>query len=97
MSVPDTEVAALCCRLGNGINWKSQVFPAMQNYDADNPVSGITNILKRQYQVRRPHVLLKATSHPRQALFVAFLIRRRTRESAASLQRRADRAGASAC
>ena len=41
------------CRLGNGINWKSQVFPAMQNYDADNPVPSITNVLKRQYQVRQ--------------------------------------------
>ena len=41
----------LCRRLGNGINWKSQVYPALRNYDADSPVSGITNILKRHYQV----------------------------------------------
>ena len=45
-------------RLGNGINWKSQVYPALKNYDAENPVSGITNILKRHYQVNPPPACL---------------------------------------
>jgi len=44
----------VCHRLGNGINWKSQVYPALKNYDADNPVSGVTNVLKRHYQVNSP-------------------------------------------
>ena len=83
------------CRLGNGINWKSQVFPAMRNYDADNPVSGITNILKRQYQVRaRRHVyiLTDLTSRRRQAVIATSLTRRRTQSRAALLQRKYENA-----
>ena len=43
------------CRLGNGINWKSQIFPKMRNFTASNSMTGVGNALKRHYQVGCPH------------------------------------------
>ncbi|KAL6767970.1 CGL156 [Auxenochlorella protothecoides x Auxenochlorella symbiontica] len=37
--------------LGNGINWKGQVFPAMRNFTQDHRLTGVGNALKRHYQV----------------------------------------------
>ena len=36
--------------MGNGINWKGQVFPRMRNYTAHNRMTGAGNALKRLYQ-----------------------------------------------
>ncbi len=36
--------------MGNGINWKGQVFPRMRNYTASNRMTGVGNALKRLYQ-----------------------------------------------
>ncbi|KAK9822214.1 hypothetical protein WJX81_006927 [Elliptochloris bilobata] len=36
--------------VGNGINWKGQVFPRMRNYTATNRMTGVGNALKRLYQ-----------------------------------------------
>jgi ARID/BRIGHT DNA binding domain len=41
-------------RLGNGINWKSQVFTQMRNWTKVNNMTGVGNALKRHYQVRCP-------------------------------------------
>lgn len=38
------------CRLGNGINWKSQVFTQMRNWTPVNNMTGVGNALKRHYQ-----------------------------------------------
>lgn len=38
-----------CCRLGNGINWKGQVFPAMRNFTSSHRMTGVGNALKRHY------------------------------------------------
>ncbi|KAK9800299.1 hypothetical protein WJX73_007633 [Symbiochloris irregularis] len=35
--------------VGNGINWKGQVFPAMRNYTSSNRMTGVGNALKRHY------------------------------------------------
>jgi hypothetical protein len=40
-------------RLGNGINWKSQVFTQMRNWTKVNNMTGVGNALKRHYQVCR--------------------------------------------
>lgn len=37
-------------RLGNGINWKGQVFPRMRNFTDNNRMTGVGNALKRLYQ-----------------------------------------------
>lgn len=37
------------CRVGNGINWKGQVFPKMNNFTAHNRMTGVGNALKRHY------------------------------------------------
>ncbi|PSC70291.1 AT-rich interactive domain-containing 4-like [Micractinium conductrix] len=37
--------------VGNGINWKGQVFPRMRNYTANHKMTGVGNALKRHYQV----------------------------------------------
>ena len=42
MGVPGNSV-------GNGINWKGQVFPAMQNFTSSNRMTGVGNALKRHY------------------------------------------------
>eukprot|EP00887_Chlorella_sp_A99_P000408 scaffold13.g408.t1 len=48
-----------CCRevcrrggykVGNGINWKGQVFPRMRNFTAQHRMTGVGNALKRHYQ-----------------------------------------------
>ena len=44
-------------RLGNGINWKSQIFSKMRNYTASNTMTGVGNALKRHYQVNTRNVL----------------------------------------
>lgn len=36
--------------MGNGINWKGQVFPRMRNFTASNRMTGVGNALKRLYQ-----------------------------------------------
>ena len=36
-------------RMGNGINWKGQVFPAMRNFTSSNRMTGVGNALKRHY------------------------------------------------
>jgi len=36
--------------VGNGINWKGQVFPAMKNFTDGNKMTGVGNTLKRHYQ-----------------------------------------------
>ena len=51
-----TESASSWClgllrRLGNGINWKSQVFTQMRNWTKVNNMTGVGNALKRHYQV----------------------------------------------
>jgi hypothetical protein len=38
-------------RLGNGINWKGQIFPHLRNYTEVNKMTGVGNALKRHYQV----------------------------------------------
>lgn len=38
-------------RVGNGINWKGQVFPKMDNYTAHNRMTGVGNALKRHYMM----------------------------------------------
>ena len=35
--------------MGNGINWKGQVFPRMANFTAHNRMTGVGNALKRHY------------------------------------------------
>lgn len=35
--------------MGNGINWKGQVFPKMNNFTAHNRMTGVGNALKRHY------------------------------------------------
>ena len=42
-------------RLGNGINWKSQVFTQMRNWTKVNNMTGVGNALKRHYQVCCQH------------------------------------------
>ena len=37
-------------RVGNGINWKGQVFPKMRNWTANHRMTGVGNALKRHYQ-----------------------------------------------
>eukprot|EP00210_Caulerpa_lentillifera_P002749 g2628.t1 len=37
-------------RVGNGINWKGQVFPKMRNWTANHKMTGVGNALKRHYQ-----------------------------------------------
>ncbi|KAG2446125.1 hypothetical protein HXX76_000723 [Chlamydomonas incerta] len=37
-------------RVGNGINWKGQVFPRMRNWTESNKQTGVGNALKRHYQ-----------------------------------------------
>ena len=37
--------------MGNGINWKGQVFPRMRNYTAQHKMTGVGNALKRHYQM----------------------------------------------
>ncbi|KAL9267179.1 AT-rich interactive domain-containing protein [Drosera capensis] len=36
--------------VGNGINWKGQVFSKMRNYTATNRMTGVGNTLKRHYE-----------------------------------------------
>ncbi|XP_072992047.1 AT-rich interactive domain-containing protein 4-like isoform X1 [Typha latifolia] len=36
--------------VGNGINWKGQVFPKMRNHTASNRMTGVGNTLKRHYE-----------------------------------------------
>ncbi|KAJ3673176.1 hypothetical protein LUZ60_006550 [Juncus effusus] len=36
--------------VGNGINWKGQVFSKMRNHTASNKMTGVGNTLKRHYQ-----------------------------------------------
>jgi hypothetical protein len=38
-------------RVGNGINWKGQVFPRMRNFTAGHKMTGVGNALKRHYQL----------------------------------------------
>lgn len=38
-------------RVGNGINWKGQVFPRMRNFTSNHKMTGVGNALKRHYQV----------------------------------------------
>ena len=38
-------------KVGNGINWKGQVFPRMRNFTAHHKMTGVGNALKRHYQV----------------------------------------------
>lgn len=35
--------------MGNGINWKGQIFPAMRNFTSSNRMTGVGNALKRHY------------------------------------------------
>lgn len=35
--------------MGNGINWKGQVFPHMRNFTASHKMTGVGNALKRHY------------------------------------------------
>jgi hypothetical protein len=44
-----TDSMHVWCRMGNGINWKGQVFPALGNYTAHNRMTGVGNALKRHY------------------------------------------------
>ena len=37
------------CRVGNGINWKGQIFPQLNNFTAHNRMTGVGNALKRHY------------------------------------------------
>ncbi|GMH36559.1 hypothetical protein BSKO_04427 [Bryopsis sp. KO-2023] len=37
-------------RVGNGINWKGQVFPRMRNWTMNHRMTGVGNALKRHYQ-----------------------------------------------
>ena len=37
--------------MGNGINWKGQVFPRMRNFTASHKMTGVGNALKRHYQL----------------------------------------------
>lgn len=37
------------CRVGNGINWKGQIFPKLNNFTAHNRMTGVGNALKRHY------------------------------------------------
>ena len=37
------------CSMGNGINWKGQVFPHMRNFTASHKMTGVGNALKRHY------------------------------------------------
>ncbi len=39
----------LICRVGNGINWKGQIFPQLNNFTAHNRMTGVGNALKRHY------------------------------------------------
>ena len=36
--------------MGNGINWKGQIFPKMQNFTPTHKMTGIGNALKTKYQ-----------------------------------------------
>jgi hypothetical protein len=38
-------------KVGNGINWKGQVFPRMRNFTPNHRMTGVGNALKRHYQV----------------------------------------------
>ena len=35
--------------MGNGINWKGQIFPKLNNFTAHNRMTGVGNALKRHY------------------------------------------------
>ena len=39
-----------CCRIGNGINWKGQIFPKMRNFTNSHKITGIGSTLKTKYQ-----------------------------------------------
>jgi len=47
---PQERVPPPARRLGNGINWKGQVFPRMRNFTDNNRMTGVGNALKRLYQ-----------------------------------------------
>ncbi|KAK9844911.1 hypothetical protein WJX74_008601 [Apatococcus lobatus] len=38
-------------KVGNGINWKGQVFPKMRNFSNSHRMTGVGNALKRHYQL----------------------------------------------
>lgn len=46
-----THTLCLCVllRVGNGINWKGQVFGRMRNWTANNRQTGVGNSLKKHY------------------------------------------------
>ena len=46
---PSTTAGGCICRVGNGINWKGQIFPKLNNYTAHNRMTGVGNALKRHY------------------------------------------------
>lgn len=38
-------------KVGNGINWKGQVFPTMRNHTSTHKMTGVGNALKRHYEL----------------------------------------------
>ncbi|CAL8464121.1 g3656 [Coccomyxa elongata] len=48
-------------KVGNGINWKGQVFPKMNNFTAHNRMTGVGNALKRHYTM---YLLEYEQAHP---------------------------------
>lgn len=50
-------------RVGNGINWKGQVFPKMRNWTANHKMTGVGNALKRHYQTYLLEYELVRLSH----------------------------------
>lgn len=54
-------------RMGNGINWKGQIFPKMRNYTPSHKMTGIGNALKTKYQqllLEYEHVRILLSSGP---------------------------------
>lgn len=48
-------------KVGNGINWKGQIFPRMKNYTENNKMTGVGNALKKHYRCELTVVLLGDT------------------------------------
>ncbi|CAK0786305.1 hypothetical protein CVIRNUC_009518 [Coccomyxa viridis] len=52
-------------RVGNGINWKGQIFPQLNNFTAHNRMTGVGNALKRHYTL---YLLEYELAHPEDML-----------------------------
>ena len=82
LAVSSKTDSSWCCSMGNGINWKGQVFPQMKNFTSSHKVPGQQPELHSQRIALLQHPALQ---HPCCARLLA-CIKHRGRPQAASLQ-----------